>query len=169
MTSKRQRSAQYRVAELLGCLRTETPALSKENTKFGFTGETLDVDGRTLYRIVALRDFGKIRKGEIGGFIENEDNLDFNSNAWIADNAQAAEYSRVSGNAMVSGNVKLSGNTKLSGNVELSGEIQLSEYMGHNFSTTEQVKWYITDRVKDDKRAAKRIQEINVFLSKLRQ
>jgi hypothetical protein len=167
MISKRQRSTRHEVAVLLGYLRQETPSLSKENTKFGFTDETLEVDGRTLYRIVALKDFSNIRKGEIGGFIENEDNLDFNSNAWIADTAQAYQHSRVSGSARLSGNTKLSGNIVLSGNAELSGEVRLSGYMGHNFRTTEQVNAYVAEKVKEDEKIAKRIREISALRSKL--
>lgn len=36
--------------------------------------DTIEVDGHTLYRIRALRDFGNISKGTIGGYIESEKN-----------------------------------------------------------------------------------------------
>lgn len=39
-----------------------------------------------------------VEKGELGGFIEKEDNLSHDDNAWVYGNAQ------VSGNAWVSGN-----------------------------------------------------------------
>lgn len=45
------------------------------NTKYEFTGETKRVNGVTLHRIRALKDFGEIRKGDIGGWIEAERNL----------------------------------------------------------------------------------------------
>lgn len=43
--------------------------------KYKLTDETKWLYGRTLHRIVALRDFGNVRKGDIGGWIEKEDNL----------------------------------------------------------------------------------------------
>jgi conserved domain protein len=32
-------------------------------------------NGHKLYRVEALKDFGNVKKGSIGGFIEKEDNL----------------------------------------------------------------------------------------------
>lgn len=43
--------------------------------KYELTDEILEVGGRVLHRINALRNFGNIKQGEIGGWIENEDNL----------------------------------------------------------------------------------------------
>ena len=37
--------------------------------------DTITVDGKTLYRIEALRDFADVKKGDKGGYIESEDNL----------------------------------------------------------------------------------------------
>ena len=37
---------------------------SKENT--------IEFNGRTLHRIVALKDFGIVRKGDFGGYVESE-------------------------------------------------------------------------------------------------
>ncbi len=66
--------------------REALPRLSTENSKYGFTGETIQFDGRTFHRIIALRDItinGVLvaRKGAKGGFIKNEGNLDYSSNA----------------------------------------------------------------------------------------
>lgn len=36
--------------------------------KYKLTEETLEIDGHTLHRIVALRDFGEVKKGDLGGF-----------------------------------------------------------------------------------------------------
>src|SRR5690606_39757906 len=55
---------------------------------------TLD-DGTVLYRIRALIDFGNVKAGELGGYIEKEANLDMSGNAWVSGRA------RVSGNASV--------------------------------------------------------------------
>lgn len=65
------------------------------NTKYEFTGETKIVKGITLHRIKALKDFGEIRKGDIGGWIEAERNLSIYNTAWVFGQAQ------VYGNAFV--------------------------------------------------------------------
>lgn len=52
--------------------------------------------GTSLKRIVALRDFCDVRKGDTGGLIESEANLSHDGDAWVFGNA------RVSGNAKVS-------------------------------------------------------------------
>ena len=43
--------------------------------KYKLTEETTIAYGRTLYRIEALKDFNDVKKGNKGGFIENENNL----------------------------------------------------------------------------------------------
>ena len=51
-----------------------------------------------LHRIRALRDIGRtVKTGDLGGFVENEDNLSFESGdgSWIFDDAIAAGDSRV--------------------------------------------------------------------------
>lgn len=66
-----------------------------ENKKFEFTGETKTFGERTMHQIRAIRDFSDIKSGDIGGWIENEENLSQDGNAWVCDNA------RVCGNARV--------------------------------------------------------------------
>lgn len=73
--------------------------------KFELTAEFVtNVFGKKLFRIKALVAFGNVEKGELGGFIEKEDNLSHDGNAWVYGNAQVYGDARVSGNAQVSGN-----------------------------------------------------------------
>lgn len=71
--------------------------------KYEFTGETKLLFEITLHRIRAAVSFGAVVKGEIGGWIEKESNLDVDGNAWVYGNAM------VYGDAMVSGNARVSG------------------------------------------------------------
>ena len=87
--------------------------------KFELTAETNVLLGRTLYRIRALRAFGDVDKGELGGFIEKETNLAHEGNAWVSGNAIVSGNARVSGNAWVSGNARVSGNAWVSGNARV--------------------------------------------------
>ena len=72
-----------------------------KNDKFELTKETKYWFGTTLYRIKALKAFGSVEKGELGGFIEKEANIESAGNAWVFGHAQ------VSGNAFVYGKLKL--------------------------------------------------------------
>ena len=55
--------------------------------------QTIEWCGRTLYRIRALRDFGAVHAGDVGGYIECERNLSQDGNARVCGDA------RVCGNA----------------------------------------------------------------------
>ena len=43
--------------------------------KYKLTDEKIEWYGRTLYRIIALISFGDVKEGDLGGFIEKEENL----------------------------------------------------------------------------------------------
>ena len=80
--------------------------------KFELTSEFVTFLGKKLFRIKALISFGNVKEGELGGFVEKEENLDQSGNAWVSGNA------RVSGDAWVSGNAWVSSNAWVSGNAD---------------------------------------------------
>lgn len=43
--------------------------------------------GVELFRIKALISFGNVKEGELGGYVEKEDNLSHSGNAWVYGNA----------------------------------------------------------------------------------
>ena len=53
---------------------------------FKLTEETIEWQGHTLHRIQATRDSYRAKAGELGGFVESEDNL--RGEAWVADEAK---------------------------------------------------------------------------------
>ena len=56
--------------------------------KFELTTEFItNFLGTKLFRIKALVEFGKVEKGELGGFVEKEENLDHDGDAWVSGNA----------------------------------------------------------------------------------
>ena len=67
--------------------------------KYKFTGETkticLPFGTVTLHRIKAVVEFGLVKVGDLGGWIEKEENLSHEENAWVYGNA------KVCGNAKV--------------------------------------------------------------------
>ena len=81
--------------------------------KYKLTEETKHIGFGTLYRICAIRDFGDVKAGDMGGWIESEKNLSHEGNAWVYDNA------RVSGDALVCGNARVFGDAEVCGNAEV--------------------------------------------------
>ena len=65
------------------------------------TADTIVVDGFQLSRIKALRDFGNVKKGELGGYIYSEKNLSHYGTCWVSDNAQVRDNAFVGGSAQV--------------------------------------------------------------------
>ena len=51
--------------------------------KYKLTDETIQVSGRTLFRVQAIISFGTITKDTKGGFIEKEQNLSHSGEAWV--------------------------------------------------------------------------------------
>lgn len=78
--------------------------------KFELTTESIYLLGIKLFRIKALVTFGCVKKGELGGFVEKEENLDHTGSAWIFGNAKVYGNARVHGDEEVSGNAEVSGN-----------------------------------------------------------
>ena len=70
--------------------------------KYELTGECKVYFGVTLRRIKSLIDFSDVKKGELGGFIEKEENLSHENNAWVYGNARVSGNARVYGDAWVS-------------------------------------------------------------------
>lgn len=52
--------------------------------KFELTSEFItNIFGTKLFRIKALIEFGNVKAGELGGFVEKEENLNHEGNAWV--------------------------------------------------------------------------------------
>ena len=72
--------------------------------KFELTTDSIKRNGVTLYRIKSLIDFGDVKAGDFGGYVEKEENLSQSGDAWVYDNACVYDNVRVCDNACVSGN-----------------------------------------------------------------
>ena len=102
--------------------------------KYKLTDETINLNGATLYRIEALKDFGEIKKGDKGGFIESENNLAHEGDAWVSDNAHVYgdacvfDNARVYNNAFVSRYAQVYGNARVYGNAWLYDNTRVCGY-----------------------------------------
>ena len=79
--------------------------------KYEFTGETKRVElwnrTATLHRIKATVEFGFVKVGELGGWIEKEENLSHEGKAWVCGDAKVCGDAEVCGDAKVWGNAEV--------------------------------------------------------------
>lgn len=112
--------------------------------KYQMTDTTINHRGRRLHQIQALIDFGWVRAGDLGGFIETEKNLSHAGNCWVDvgakvydhafvltgayvgegaevfDNASVGDIARVFGvSAAVYGRAQVFGDTIICGNARV--------------------------------------------------
>lgn len=107
--------------------------------KYELTDESIVVNGVTVYRIKALKDFKYALKGELGGYIESEKNLSQEGDCWIEDDACVYDNATICGNAwifdeaivrdnaIISENAKIFGNTIISGNTKIGGDAKVCD------------------------------------------
>ncbi len=110
-----------------------------EDRKYEFTGETLQHEGHTLHRIRAvynlpgdaMHEIPPVVKGEIGGWIENEENLSHRGICWVGGdakvwgNAQVHDNAQVRGCAEVSQGVKVENTAIIDHRAKISGNAQI--------------------------------------------
>ncbi|MDR3186552.1 MAG: hypothetical protein LBU04_07125 [Christensenellaceae bacterium] len=92
-----------------------------DDKKYDLTNEALWHRGRTLHRIRALKDFGYVKKGDLGGWIEIEENLSHVGKSWIANEAKVYDDAKVSGNAQVIGKACVFNDAKVYENALVGG------------------------------------------------
>ena len=92
-----------------------------ENPKYRLTDETIVHDGKTVFRIEALRDFENVAAGDLGGFVESEYNLSHDGNCWVGRNSVVFGSARVIDDAVVKNNSVVSGNARIAGQSSVVG------------------------------------------------
>ena len=80
--------------------------------KYKLTTDTKMWFGHRLFRIQALIDFRDVKKGDLGGYIEKEDNLSHDDTAGVYGGA------RVCGNAQVCGGAQVYGDARVCGDAD---------------------------------------------------
>ena len=100
--------------------------------KYELTDEVIEVDGVELRRIRAVRDFGNVKAGDLGGFVQSETNLSHHDDAWVCDDAKVYGNARVCGNAEVCGNAWVCGCARVCGcaGIQSSDDLCTFGYFG---------------------------------------
>ena len=93
--------------------------------KYKLTEESINYCDKTLYRIEALKDFGNVKKGDKGGYVQSEENLSQEGDCWISDNAKVYNNAQVYNNALVFDNAVVYGNTIIAENALVCGDAQV--------------------------------------------
>lgn len=101
----------------------------------------IEYEGKTLYRIQALRDVStRVKAGDMGGYIENYDNLSQVNECWVGGNAKVmgnafvnsayikgesivGDVTFVYKNTIIEGNVIIKGRSKIGPNSVISGNL----------------------------------------------
>ena len=81
--------------------------------------EMIESNIKGLYRVKALKDFGYVKKGDIGGYVQNEHNLSHEGYCWAYDNAKVYNEARIYGNSEISGCAVIDGNAQIHGDSEV--------------------------------------------------
>ncbi|WP_208434689.1 hypothetical protein [Bartonella taylorii] len=108
----------------------ETALVNKQEPakKYEFIDDWEYIDGHFLTRIRALRDFGDVKAGDLGGYIENESNLSHEGNCWVYNKARVFQNARVFGNAKVkSFFVDVYGNAQIYDNAQVTDHAHISD------------------------------------------
>lgn len=127
-------------------LKEKRKALKKDECEYedifntsNFVKPKLLEETYNLYRIRALKDFGDVKAGDLGGYIEKEENLSQEGNCWVSDEARVYDNAKVSGNARVYNDAKVFGNAQIYdnagvfddaevyGNAKVYGKTEVSE------------------------------------------
>lgn len=76
-------------------------------------------NGVTLHRIKALKDFGDVKAGDLGGWIESEGNLSQLGDCWVYDEAVVCNRAYVYGQAVICDEAVVRGEAVVCGNAQI--------------------------------------------------
>lgn len=100
-----------------------------ENKKYELTDTYTEMNGEIpLYQIRALKDFGDVKAGDLGGYIEHEDNLSHEGNAWVYDEAFVFDNATVKNSAAVKGNAWIYGSATVQDEAVVKDEAEVCQF-----------------------------------------
>lgn len=98
--------------------------MKKMNQKYILTDDTRYIDDHMLHRIQAIKDFGDVKAGDLGGWIGSYRNLSQTGDCWVYDDSCVYEKAIVLGDAVIRNNSFIFGNADVNkGAVIVHGSI----------------------------------------------
>ena len=125
MAAAEHRINEHRINNNTGAIKMSTNAKTKK--KYELTEEKRVMPtGEKVYRIKALRDFDTtykpVKAGDLGGWVQSEDNLSHEGNCWLFDDAAGYQNSKRTGNAVGYNRSRQYGDSRQFGNSEQYGD-----------------------------------------------
>lgn len=81
---------------------------------------TMDLpNGKRVYRVRALKNFADVQIGDIGGYVEFEENLSQENDCWIYDDAIVKDKARVEGKVCIRNHAIVEGNSCICGKAKI--------------------------------------------------
>lgn len=93
--------------------------------KYELTNNSKTVFGKKLFQIRALVDFGDVKAGSLGGYVEKEENLSQCGESWVYNNACVYDNACVYGNACVYNNARVYDNAWAYGDACVCGNARV--------------------------------------------
>lgn len=87
--------------------------------------QAITMGGSLIYRIRALKDFGDVEAGEMGGFVACEENLSHDGTCWIYGDAMVYHSAKVKDNAIVRGYVHVYNESRVMHNAIVEGRARV--------------------------------------------
>ena len=85
----------------------------------------INYEGKILYRIRALRDFSNVKAGDVGGYVQSEDNLSHKGDCWVYYNAKVFNNAKIHDNARIYGNAQIYGDAEVFGGARIYGNAKV--------------------------------------------
>lgn len=93
--------------------------------KYELTDNIKVVDGHTLHQIKALKSFDAVKKGDLGGWIEDYSNLAQTDNSWVYGGAMVYENAKVYDDAKVHDFSRIYGDVGVTNGVLVFGDLRI--------------------------------------------
>ena len=100
--------------------------IKREIVAFNPQTNQMEAEVITFHRVRALKDFGDVKKGQLGGLVQTPDNLSQEGDCWIGDNAFVCGSARVVDSALVNGNSLVTEHALIGGNAVFTDQAKAS-------------------------------------------
>ena len=105
------------------------------NRKYELTDirQSVSISGESLYRIKALKEFVNeatgvvIEKGQLGGFVQSENNLSHSGTCWVDESARVFNNARVTDDAYIGGESMANKNTVIKDSAIVTGAAWITQ------------------------------------------
>ena len=96
--------------------------------KYELTNISMEFEGRTLYRIRALKNFSDVKAGDLGGWVSGIDNLSQEGNCWIYNEAKCMGNARMFDNSTMHDYSEMYDYSIMRGDSEMYGHSEMFGY-----------------------------------------